>query len=128
LSPGHHGHDRVASSLLLLPSSCSRNGSRSGCNHGSNCSHAGSCRGTVAMIIASSRCPGRHCAAVTVAVAITIAVATIAVAIVVTLLLPWPSSCSRNSCRHGRNCGCHHCRLHCRRRNNGSHQETVAMQ
>ncbi len=122
--PGHHGHDRVASSSLLLPSSRSRNGSRSGCNRGSNRGRAGSCRGTVAMIITSSRCRGRRRAAVTVAIVVAIAVATIAVAVVVTLLLPWPSSRSRGhrhrhhhrlclrprrhppNCRHDRRCYC----------------------
>jgi hypothetical protein len=102
--PGHRGHDRVASSSLLLPSSRSRNGSRSGRNHGRNFGCAGSRRGTVAMIIASSRCRGRRCAAITVAVAVAIAVATIAVAVVVTLLLPWPSSRSRGHRHHHHHC------------------------
>ena len=108
--PGHHGHDRVASSLLSLPSSRSCNGSHNGRNRGSNRGCAGSRRGTVAMIIVSSRCRGCRRAAGTVAVVVAIAVATIAVAVVVTLLLPWPSSCSRGHChRH------HHC-LHLRPR------------
>ncbi len=102
--PGHRGHDRVASSSLLLPSSRSRNGSRSGCNRGRNCDRAGSRRGIVAMIIASSRCRGCRCAAVTVAVVVAIAVATIAVAVVVTSSSPWPSSRSRGH-RHRH----HHC-------------------
>ncbi len=102
--PGRHGHDCVASLLLLLPLLCSRNGSRSGRNCTSNRGRAGSRQGTVAMIIASSCCRGRRCAAITVAVAVAIAVATIAVAIVKTSLLPWLSSRSRGHChRH------HHC-------------------
>ncbi len=108
--PGHRGHDHVASSLLSLPSLRSRNGSRSGCNRGSNRGRAGSRRGTVAMIIASSRCHGPHHAAVTVAKAVAIAVATIAVAVVVMLLSPWPSSRSSGH-RHR-----HHHRLHLRPR------------
>ncbi len=122
--PGHRGHDRVASLSLSLPSSRSRNGSHSGCNHGSNCVPPGSRRGTVAMIIASSRCRGCRRAAITVAVAVTIAVATIAMAVVVTLLLPWQSSRSRGHrhhhhhhclrlqpCRHPPNCR-HDCRCY----------------
>ncbi len=124
--PGHHGHDRVASSLLSLPSLRSRNGSHSGCNCGRNRGRAGSCRGTVAMIIASLRCRGRRRAAVTVAVAVAIAVATIAVAVVVTLSLPWPSLRSRGHrhrhhhclrlrpCRHPPN-RCRDCRCYCSR-------------
>jgi hypothetical protein len=102
--PGHRGHDCVMSLSLSLPSSRSHNGSRSGCNRGSNRGHAGSCRGTVAMIIASSRCLGHRCAAVTVAVAVAIAVATIAVAVVVTSSLPWSSSCSRGHCHLHHHC------------------------
>ncbi len=105
LLPGHRGHDCVASLSLSLPSLCSRNGSHSGCNCGSDRGHAGSCQGTVAMIIASSCCRGGRRAAVTVAVAVAIAVATIAVAVVVTLSLPWPSLRSRGH-RHR-----HHHRL-----------------
>jgi hypothetical protein len=102
--PGHSGHDPVASSSLSLPSLCSRNGSRSGRNHGSNRSHAGSRRGTVAMIIVSSRCRGRRRAAVTVAIAVAIAVATIAVAVVMTLPSLWPSSRSRGHRHHHHHC------------------------
>ncbi len=106
LLPGHRGHDCVASLLLLLPLLRSRNGSRSGRNRSSNRGRAGSRWGTMAMIIASSRCRGHRRAAATVAVAVAIAVATIAMAIVMTSLLPWPSSRSRGHC---------HCHHHCLR-------------
>ncbi len=116
LPQGHHGHDPVASLLLSLLSLRSRNGSHSGCNRGSNCSRAGSCRGTVVMIIASLHCRGRRRAAVTVAVAVAIAVATIAVAVVVMSLLPWSSLRSRGHCPR------HHHRLRLQPRRHPPHR------
>ncbi len=104
--PGHRGHDCVASSSLSLSLTCSRNGSHSSHNCGSNRGCAGSRWGTVAMIIASWRCRGRSRAVATVTVAVAIAVATIAMTVVMTLLLPWPSSPSRGHC---------HCHHHCLR-------------